>query len=85
MEKTSEKAKALYEQSIYFWQRMGIQREDNCMALSMIDVVNAKVAGWESYDIDYYIERGKELLKELKDKKYDINRGHTEWLNGKGF
>ncbi len=71
----------LYEDCISFWQRMGIKKEDNLIALSSLDVLNAFQDKTNvSYKIPYYIERGKKLIKELSLSKYDNNRGRENWL-----
>ena len=76
----------LYEDCIAFWQRMGIKREDNLIALASLDVYNAyKEQSNECYKEPFYIEKGKELTKELRDTKYDKNRGRIGWLNNYNF
>lgn len=76
----------LYEDCILFWQRMGIKREDNLIALASLDVYNAyQEQSNECYKEPFYIEKGKELVKELRDTKYDKNRGRIGWLNNYNF
>lgn len=76
----------LYEDCIAFWQRMGVKKEDNLMALACLDVYNAyKEQSNGCYKEPFYIEKGKELVKELRDTKYDKNRGRIGWLNNYNF
>lgn len=72
------KQSKLYKECISFWQRMGIKKEDNLIALSSLDAFQDKTNA--SYKIPYYIERGKKLIKELSLSKYDNNRGRENWL-----
>lgn len=79
------KADCLYKECIAFWQRMGMQKEDNIMAMSMLDVVNSNVAGCAAYNIEYYIERAKNLVRKLNQKEFDLNRGKNGWLKNTGL
>lgn len=79
------KALALYEDCIQFWQRMGVKREDNLIALASLDVVNSKVEGYQAYNAPYYIQRAKSICAQLRDKKYDPNRGRDGWLTNSGL
>lgn len=76
----------LYEDCIAFWQSMGIQKEDNLIALSSLDVMNVfKENTLSSYKIPFYIERGRELVRELIKPKYNKNHGLAGFLKGRGF
>lgn len=79
------KADCLYRECIAFWQRTGMQIEDNIMAMSMLDVVNSNAAGCAAYNIEYYIERAKVLVEKLSKKEFDLNRGKNEWLKNTGL
>jgi hypothetical protein len=43
------KAETLFYDCVEFWQRMGVKKEDNIVALATYDVVCAKVWGWREY------------------------------------
>lgn len=76
----------LYKSCVAFWQRMGVEKEDNLIALACLDVLNAYQDNTRpSYRIPYYIERGKALVEKIKNPKYNKNRGHDGFLKGGGF
>lgn len=76
----------LYEGCVAFWQRMGVEKEDNLIALACLDVLNAYQDNTlPSYKIPYYIERGRLLVEEINNPKYDYNRGREGFLKGGGF
>lgn len=76
----------LYECSVAFWQRMGVEKEDNLIALACLDVLNAfQDKTLRSYKMPYYIKRGRVLVEEIKNPKYNKNRGHDGFLKGGGF
>lgn len=76
----------LYKSCVAFWQRMGVEKEDNLIALACLDVLNAYQDNTRpSYRIPYYIERGKALVEKIKNPKYNKNRGHDGFLEGGGF
>lgn len=76
----------LYEDCIAFWQRMGVKKEDNLIALACLDVLNTyKDKTLSTYTTPYYIERGKALVEEIKKPKYNENRGRNGFLKGGGF
>lgn len=80
------KQSVLYEGSVAFWQRMGVEKEDNLIALACLDVLNAYQDNTiPSYRIPYYIERGKALVEKIKNPKYNKNRVHDGFLKGGGF
>lgn len=80
------KQSVLYEGSVAFWQRMGVEKEDNLIALACLDVLNAYQDNTRpSYRIPYYIERGKALVEKIKNPKYNKNRVHDGFLKGGGF
>ena len=78
-------ADKLYNDCLEYWQNVGVEKEDNCMALAMLDVVNAKVEGWERYSVDFYLDKGREICRELMREEYNENRGRSGWLKDKGF
>lgn len=80
------KQSVLYEECIAFWQRMGVEKEDNLIALACLDVLNAfqDETLW-SYKMPYYIKRGRALVEEMKKPKYNENRGRNGFLKGGGF
>lgn len=81
-----DKQSVLYEGCVAFWQRMGVEKEDNLIALACMDVLNAfQDKTQPSYKIPYYIERGKALVEEMKKPKYNENRGRNGFLKGGGF
>ena len=80
-----KKADKLFQDCVRFWEECGIAREDNIIAMAALDVVNAKVDGWEMYNVSHYIERARAICRELSDKKYDSGRGKSGWLVGKGL
>lgn len=76
----------LYYDCVKFWGRMGVKKEDNLIALAMYDVMNAfKEKTFEQFRTPTYIDKGKELIKELQNIKYDNNRGIDGWLNNYEF
>lgn len=76
----------LYYDCVKFWERMGVKKEDNMIALSMCDVMNAfKEKTFEQFRTPTYIDKGRELIKELQNTKYDNNRGMDGWLNNYEF
>ena len=80
------KQSVLYEGSVAFWQRLGVEKEDNLIALACLDVLNAYQDNTiPSYRIPYYIERGKALVEKIKNPKYNKNRVHDGFLKGGGF
>ena len=83
---TRNKQLALYKGSVAFWQRMGVEKEDNLIVLACLDVLNAfKDDTRFAYKNLYYIERGRALVEEIKNPKYNKNRGHDGFLEGGGF
>lgn len=77
-----DKQQTLYIDCVNFWMRMGIKKEDNLIALSSLDVLNAfKEATLECYKTPYYINKARALVEELSKPKYDNNRGRNGWLN----
>lgn len=77
---------ALYEECVAFWQRMGVEKEDNLIALACLDVLNAfQDNTLPSYKIPYYIERGRALVEEINNPKYNENRGREGFLKDGGF
>lgn len=80
------KQSVLYEECVAFWQRMGVEKEDNLIALACMDVLSAfQDKTRPSYKIPYYIERGRVLVEEMKNPKYNVNRGRNGFLKGGGF
>lgn len=81
-----DKQSVLYEGSVAFWQRMGVEKEDNLIALACLDVLNAfQDETLRSYKMPYYIKRGRALVEEMKKPKYNENRGRNGFLKGGGF
>ena len=75
-----------YEDCVAFWQRMGVEKEDNLIALACMDVITAfQDKTLPFYKIPYYIERGRVLVEEIKNPKYNKNRGCSGFLKGGGF
>lgn len=72
----------IYYDSITFWARMGVQNEDNLIALATIDVLNIYKDG--ARVIPYYVELGNRLLAKIASPIYE-NRGKDGFLDGKGF
>jgi hypothetical protein len=65
---------------------MGVEKEDNLIALASLDVLNAfQDETLRSYKMPYYIKRGKALVEKIKNPKYNKNRGHDGFLKGGGF
>ena len=76
----------LYYDCVKFWGRMGVKKEDNIIALAMCDVMNAfKEETSEQFRIPTYIDKGKELVKDLQNMKYDNSRGVDGLLNNYEF
>lgn len=75
----------LYEECWLFWQRQGIEKEDNLMACAMYDVVTSKEDGWETYNIEYYLEKATRLWEDIAIKIPNHEKGKNGFLIGKGY
>lgn len=74
------KAETLFYDCVEFWQRMGVKKEDNIVALATYDVVCAKVWGWREYYFENYFKLAKKIHEKLKTRDFDKNRGRSGWL-----
>lgn len=81
-----EKETALFYDCCGFWQRMGIKKEDNIIAMSLADLIlvckkDFMLDMWESH----YKEVYEKCLEEIKKPIYNENRGHNDFLANSGL
>jgi hypothetical protein len=76
----------LFNDCLRFWQRLGVEKEENLNALASYDMVFAyKDKVDQRYNNPELIEKAKQIHKTLSDSKYNNNRGGTGWLKGLGY
>lgn len=68
-----------YEECVNFWHRMGIQKEDNLIALSLADLIAAKLASDEDLTMwhEYYKEIAEKCIATLSSHKFNKGRGRV--------
>ena len=69
-----------------FWHSMGVQKEDNVIALALADMnlacrIPYRIDDWKSY----YKEIYERIIIEIKNPKYDERRGLNDFLLGSGL
>lgn len=66
-----------YDDCVIFWHRMGIQKEDHLIALSLADLINAKLASDEDLTMwhEYYKEIAEKCTVIMLDPIFNENRG----------
>lgn len=69
-----------------FWKRMGVQKEDNIIALSLADLIvvckkNYRLEDWNAY----YKEVAERAIKEAKKPIYNERRGLEGFLLNSGL
>ena len=80
-----------YHQCVEFWKRMGVRQEDNLIALALLDIKNSfhekvyeeylRQAEWNTY----YCEVADKAIDEIKQDKYNHNRGRNGFLSESGL
>lgn len=83
----ANKTTQLYEDCVNFWHRMGIQKEDNLMALSLADLITAKLASDEDMRMwhAYYKDVAERCIKRMNDPIFDECRGKINCFKNSGL
>lgn len=81
-----EKETALFYDCCNFWQRMGVQKEDNIIAFSLADLIlvckkDFMLKEWE----DHYKVVFEKAIEEIKKPIYNENRGRNNFLANSGL
>lgn len=76
----------LFRDCCAFWQRMGVQKEDNIIALSLADLIivckkDYRLNEWNAY----YKEVAEKAIKEAKKPVYNERRGLEGFLLQSGL
>lgn len=80
------KAKRLYFDCCAFWNRMGVQKEDNIIALALADLQfcgkkDFMIEAWESH----YKGVAEQAIAEIIQPKYNERRGEEGFLSDSGL
>ena len=80
-----------YHQCVEFWKRMGVQQEDNLIALALLDIKNSfhekayeeylRQAEWNTH----YCEVADKAIDEINKDKYNERRGMDGFLSESGL
>lgn len=69
-----------------FWKRMGVQKEDNIIALALADLINVCKKNFRLDDWNaYYKAIAEKAIAEIKKPKYNEGRGQNGFLAGSGL
>lgn len=82
---------AFYNDCVDFWKRMGVKRDDNLIALGLLDIkCSFPESVCEDYLIqsgwyDYFSEVADKALTEIKKERYNEHRGKNGFLSESGL
>ena len=82
---------AFYNDCVDFWKRMGVKRDDNLIALGLLDIkCSFPESVCEDYLIqsgwyDYFSEVADKALAEIKKERYNEHRGKNGFLSESGL